>query len=116
VEEITLGHVHPNEPEQWSRIVMPASAAVWVAANCIDLDSKTVRVRKVNVRGGPGENYSIVGRLARGTPVNEIREKEGWLQIEMPANVSAFVASEYLQKLPAATPAPPAAVAPPPGR
>ncbi len=115
LEEITLGHVRPNEPGQWSRIVLPTNAPVWVDADFIDPETKAVRVKKVNVRGGPGENYSIVGRLDKGTAVKEIRKKEGWLEIETPANAFAFVASEYLDKQAAATPAPVAAAAPPPG-
>ncbi len=115
LEEITLGHVRPNEPGQWSRIVMPTNAAVWVDADFIDPESKAVRVKKVNVRGGPGENYSIVGRLEKGTAVKEIRKKEGWLEIETPANAVAFVASEYLDKQAAVAPAPVVAAAPPPG-
>ena len=115
LEEITLGHVRPNEPAQWSRIVMPANTAVWVDGDFIDPESKAVRVKKVNVRGGPGENYSIIGRLDKGAVVKEIGKKEGWLEIVSPTNAFAFVASEYLDKQAAPTPAPVAAVAPPPG-
>jgi uncharacterized protein YgiM (DUF1202 family) len=115
LEEITLGHLRPNEPGQWSRIVMPSNAPVWVDADFIDPETKAVRVKKVNVRGGPGENYSVVARLDKGTVVKEIRKKEGWLEIETPTNAFAFVASEYLDKPAAATPAPVAAAAPPPG-
>ena len=114
LEEITLGHVRPSEPGQWSRIVLPTNATVWVDADFIDPATKAVRVKKVNLRGGPGENYSIVGRLDKGTAVNEIRKKEGWLEIEAPTNAFAFVASEYLEKQAVATPAPVVAAAPPP--
>jgi hypothetical protein len=107
LEEITLGHVRPNEPDQWSRIVMPTNATVWVDADFIDPETNAVRVKRVNLRGGPGENYSIVGRLNKGTAVKEISKKEGWLEIETPTNAYAFVASEYLDKQ--ATAAPPSA-------
>ncbi len=113
LEEITLGHVRPNEPEQWSRIVMPANTPVWVNAEFIDSATKTVRVKKVNVRGGPGENYSVVGGLDKGTAVKEVGKKEGWLQIETPANAFAFVASEYLETSAAEPPATAVAVAAP---
>jgi SH3-like domain-containing protein len=104
LEEITLGHPHANEPAQWSRIVMPANTAVWVDDDYIDADSMTVRAKKVNVRGGPGENYSVVARLERGAVVKEIGKKENWLEIVAPTNAYAFVASEYLET--SATPAP----------
>jgi uncharacterized protein YgiM (DUF1202 family) len=115
LEEISLGHVPPNEPGQWSRIVLPTNALVWVDADFIDPETKAVRVKKLNVRGGPGENYSVVARLDKGTVVKEIRKKEGWLEIEAPTNAVAFVASEYLDKQAAATPALVASAAPPSG-
>jgi hypothetical protein len=66
----------------------------------------TVRAKRVNVRGGPGENYSVVARLDKGTAVKEIGKKEAWLEIAAPTNAFAFVASEYLEKSGAAAPAP----------
>ena len=114
LEEITLSRVRAGEPHQWSRIVMPTNGTVWVDADYVDAATKAVRVKKLNLRGGPGENYSVVGRLDKGTVVNEIRKKEGWLEIEAPSNAFAFVASEYLDKQAAAAPAPLAAAAPAP--
>jgi uncharacterized protein YraI len=105
LEEIALGHSHANEPKKWSRIVMPTNVSVWVDADFID-DTNTVRVKKVNLRGGPGENYSVVGRLEKGTPVIQIQKKEGWLEIATPTNAYAFVASEYLDKQASTNPAP----------
>ena len=97
-EEITLAHAHAGEPQQWSRIAMPTNASLWVNADYIDPDTNTVRVKKVNVRGGPGENYSVVAQLDKGSVVKVLDKKEGWLQIEAPTNAYAFVASEYLEK------------------
>jgi SH3-like domain-containing protein len=109
--EITLGHVRPNEPKQWSRIIMPANTAVWVDSDYIEADSMAVRAKKVNVRGGPGENYSVIAQLDKGTVVKEIGKKENWLEIAAPASAFAFVASEYLEKSSAA---PEVAATPPP--
>jgi hypothetical protein len=106
LEEITRGHVRSGEPDQWSRIALPTNVSVWVDADFIDAETKTVRVKKVNLRGGPGENYSVVGRLEKGTPVTEIEKKENWLKIETPTNAFGFVASEYLDTNAPATPAP----------
>jgi uncharacterized protein YgiM (DUF1202 family) len=114
LEEITRGHVRPGEPGQWSRIVMPTNASVWVDADFIDAASKAVRVKKVNLRGGPGENYSVVGRLEKGAIVKDLHKKDNWLEIETPTNAFGFVASEYLDKQAAATPAPELAAVPPP--
>jgi uncharacterized protein YgiM (DUF1202 family) len=97
LEEITYSHGHLNEPTNWSRISLPTNVPVWVDADFID-DSNAVKVKKLNLRGGPGENYSVVGRLEKGTPVSIVTKKEGWLQIDTPTNAYAFVASQYLDK------------------
>jgi SH3-like domain-containing protein len=96
LEEITLAHTKAGEPKQWSKIVMPANTAVWVDGDFINGDSMTVKAEKLNVRGGPGENYSVVGRLAKGDAVKEIGKKQNWVEIASPANAYAFVASEFL--------------------
>ena len=114
LEEVTLGHARAGEPGQWSRIVMPANTAVWVDSDYIEPDSMAVRVKKINVRGGPGENYSVVGRLEKGTVVKEIGKKGSWLEIVAPTNAYAFVASQYLEKSAASAPEVAAAPAPAP--
>jgi uncharacterized protein YgiM (DUF1202 family) len=66
-----------------------------------------VSAKKLNMRGGPGENYSVLGVLERGTAVNEITTKGDWMQIDPPGNSYAFVAAMYLkQEAPAPAPAP----------
>lgn len=114
LEEISRGHVHPGEPAEWSRIALPTNVNVWVDGDYI-ADTNTVRVKKINLRGGPGENYSVVGRLEKGDAINIIKKKGNWLEIEAPTNASAFVASEFLDKgAPAVTPAVAETTPPPP--
>ena len=52
----------------------------------------------IYVRGGPGENYSVLGRMERGTPVKELETKGEWTKIEAPTNAYAFVAAQYLKQ------------------
>lgn len=121
LEEIHLAHTKSGEPAHWSKIVMPANTAVWVDGQFVDSESKTVKARKLNVRGGPGENYSVIGRLEKGDSFTQIGKKEGWVEIAAPTNAYAFVASEYLEAGPAVStpetvtaPTPPPQPAPPP--
>jgi uncharacterized protein YgiM (DUF1202 family) len=127
MSQINLDKHKANEPAQWAQIAYPASAHVWVFAKYIDKANNTVQSKKINLRGGPGENYSILGTIERGTTVNIIRTKGEWMEIEPPANAYAFVAAMYLTQAaaaPQATPttvpgqqppaAPPVAQAPPP--
>ena len=107
ISQINLDKHKANEPAQWAQIAFPSSAHVWVFAKYIDKANHTVTSKKVNLRGGPGENYSVMGTIERGTQVTEIRTKGGWMEIEPPSNAYAFVAAMYLtQAAPAPAPAP----------
>jgi uncharacterized protein YgiM (DUF1202 family) len=97
LEEITLEKPKPDEPARWYRIVMPANTPVWVHADYLDTN-KTVKVPKLNVRAGPGENYSTIGRLEKGATVKDIRVENGWMEIETPPHCFAFVAADYVTK------------------
>jgi uncharacterized protein YraI len=106
LDEITLQNPKKGEPAQWARIQLPPDCRVWVFAPYIDEAAKTVNVRRVNLRGGPGENYSILGRIERGTEVREIRSVSNWMEIEAPTNAFAYVALDLLEKVAPAAPVP----------
>lgn len=117
LEEITLKNSKDDEPSAWAKIALPAGAHVWVNALFVDDAAKTVKSRKLNLRGGPGENYSVLGVLEKGTAVKEVQTKAGWLEIEPPAGAYAFVAAQYLKQetaAPVVTPAPVTETVPPP--
>jgi uncharacterized protein YgiM (DUF1202 family) len=115
LEQITLGRHKKDEPADWAKIVMPASDSVWVASGLIDDNTKTIKVRRAHLRGGPGENYSVLGTLEKGTTVKETKSEKGWVAIEAPTNAFAYVAAEFLDVQPApAVVSPPAAPAPEP--
>jgi len=98
LEQINLRKHKADEPAQWAKIAYPKNANVWVDAKYIDTDTKTVKPKKLNLRAGPGENYSIVGLVERGTPVSEVLNKGNWMEIEPPTNAYAFVAAMYLKQ------------------
>jgi uncharacterized protein YgiM (DUF1202 family) len=106
LDQINLDKHKANEPAQWAKIALPSSTHVWVNSKFIDAASKTVSAKKLNMRGGPGENYSVLGVVERGTAVNEITTKGDWIQIDPPGNSYAFVAAMYLKQEAPAAPAP----------
>ncbi len=114
LEEITLAHPKTDDPGKWAKIALPANGGVWVSTHFIDAASKTVVPKRLNLRSGPGENYSVLGRIEKGTVVKEIETKGDWIKIEAPDGTYAFVAAHFLAPE-AAAPAPPmvAAAAPP---
>jgi SH3-like domain-containing protein len=113
--EITLVHAPKGEPTAWSEIVLPADFPVWVDGHFIDAESHTVKARRINLRGGPGENFNVVGRLNKGATVTEIRKHNDWMAIQPPSNAYAYVAAGLLEIQTASAPVPPPIVnAPPP--
>jgi uncharacterized protein YgiM (DUF1202 family) len=85
------------DPKQWARIQLPAGTPVWVFATFIGSDN-TVKSSRLNLRGGPGENYSILGRLPKGTTVKPVQTKGEWMQIETPEVATGYVAAMYLKQ------------------
>lgn len=107
LEEIATDKPKSGEPAHWYRINMPANTPVWVFADFIDATNKTVKPARLNVRAGPGENFSSVGRLLKDATVKEIRVENGWMEIEMPEKCYAFIATDMVSKeKPAAAPEP----------
>lgn len=109
IGEITLKNSKADEPSAWAKIVLPPGGRVYVNASFIDAATKTVKPNKLNLRGGPGENYSVIGTLEKGAAVKELSVKGNWMEIEPPASAFAFVAAQYLKQEPpaiVATPAP----------
>ncbi len=96
VEEIVRNDSADDEPSAWAKILLPAGATVW--AHSSYLSNNVVAANALNLRSGPGENYSILGRVSRGTEVKTVSTKESWTQIEAPAGAYGFVASQYLKQ------------------
>jgi len=98
LQEITLKKPKTDEPARWDRIALPPETPVWVHGDFVDKATKTVRPHRLNLRGGPSENYSIVGRVEKGTALNVLGEKGAWLKIASPSNAFGFVAAHLLLK------------------
>ncbi len=105
IEQVIVEKPKAGEPAQWAKIAYPAGAHVWVHSSYVD-DNKTVKPKKLNVRTGPGENYSIVGVIEHGTAVKEISTKGKWIEIEAPAAAFGYVAANYLKQAPSAATVP----------
>ncbi len=95
LERIVSQNPKPGEPTNWARIKLPANVPVW-AFNPFIKDGAVV-VSRLNVRSGAGENYSVLGRVPKGTPVKEIRTVDQWTEIEAPADAYAFVDASLIK-------------------
>lgn len=113
IEQVILSKPKAGEPSQWAKISYPTNAHVWVHSSYLNAD-KTVKPKKLNIRTGAGENYSVVGTLEQGTAVKEVSTKGSWTEIEAPADAFAFVAASFVhQDATSATVPPVVSVQPP---
>jgi uncharacterized protein YgiM (DUF1202 family) len=110
VSPITLDKHAADEPAQWAKILLPSGTKVWVSAHFVDATNKVVTAKKLNLRAGPGENFSVLGVLEKGAAISEITTKGSWIQIEAPSSAVAYVAAMFLKQeaAPAAVPTIPA--------
>jgi len=95
LEEVVLKNPKTDEPSKWAKIALPPSTPVWVNATFLDA-SRNVVSKKLNLRSGPGENYSVVGQVTKGAAVKEVEAKGDWLRIEPPSDSYAFVAAHLI--------------------
>jgi len=98
LEEVHLKNSGPEEPSAWAKILLPTNTLAWVNTSFIDPANKTVKPKKLNIRSGPGENYSVIGTLKQGDTVKDVSTKNDWTQIEPPADAYAFVAAQFLRQ------------------
>lgn len=104
VEQIAVEKPAPGEPTNWAKILLPSNTPVWISTLFVDAATKTVKAAKLNVRAGPGEQFSVVARLVKGDTVREIRTVDDWMEIEPPAGTVGYVAAELLNLGSAAKP------------
>ncbi len=96
LEELTPQKLKADEPPRWFRIALPLNTPVWVHSGFLDETGKTT-LQRLNLRADAGENFSILGRIEKGTSVKEFRRKEEWVEIEAPAGAYAFVAADLVE-------------------
>jgi uncharacterized protein YgiM (DUF1202 family) len=118
LEEVTLKSPKQDEPSKWAKISLPTNAPVWAHASFIDATNNTVIAKRLNLRSGPSEAYSVVGRVEKGAAIKPLDQKGEWVKLEPPAGAYGFVAAHLLSKdtgtmLAAATPAKDGATPPP---
>lgn len=107
LEEIVHPKPGKDEPAKWLRIALPSNTPVWV--NTQFITNGAVAVPRLNIRSGPGENFSVIGRVPKGATVKELRRNGDWLEIEAPTSTFAYIAADLVIRN-AAAPAPPASV------
>jgi uncharacterized protein YgiM (DUF1202 family) len=78
-----------GEPTNWAKIKLPANTPVWVYQEMVR--NGAVSATRLNLRAGPGDNYSVLGRLNKGDKITSIRTMGDWMEIEAPSIAYAFI-------------------------
>jgi hypothetical protein len=98
-EKVPAAKRAPGQPAAWARVQLPATVPVWVHSAYLEADQ--VRADRLNLRSGPGENFSVLGQLKAGEKIKVRGQKGKWVQVEPPPQVEAFVAMDYVAPVPA---------------
>jgi hypothetical protein len=96
LEEIPTPNAKAGDPTNWAKIKLPANTPVWVFSAFVK--EGKVTASRLNLRAGPGENYSILGRIEEGTPVKEIRTQDQWIEIQAPETAYAFIDASLMRR------------------
>ena len=97
LDEVVLKSTKPDEPSHWARVTLPPGTHVWVNSAFIDSTNNVVTAKKLNVRSGPGQNYSVIGMLQKGDAIKAAEMKGEWTKIAAPTNAFGFVAAHMLK-------------------
>ena len=90
--------VQVTENEDGSRTVTIGDQS-WRLPAETEQSGKVVNVHSyLNLRTGPGTNYSIIGHLLNGTEVEVLEESGGWYKIVVPEQ-TGYVCGDYLEVL-----------------
>jgi uncharacterized protein YgiM (DUF1202 family) len=98
LEEVNLKKSGPDEPSAWAKIILPAGTHVWVNGKFVDPATMLVTSSKLKIRGGPGENYSVLGIVKKGDELKQLNAKGEWMEVEAPAEANGFIAAQYLKQ------------------
>lgn len=84
---------------EWASIYPNEKVFGWVKSSYLD-GERTVSVRKLNVRAGANENFSLICTLGKGYKVSIIGELGSWKKILLPGYARVYIYNKYLKSLP----------------
>lgn len=88
-----------NLGNEWVEIVPPDYVDLWIYEDYVE-NNVIKCVDQVNVRAGPGINFSIVGKLTNGDKVNVRGKHTDWVKIVPPNKCSLWVARFLVEVVP----------------
>ena len=84
----------------WFKIMLPKKAHLYIKNDFVDIAEEkgewVVNANRVNLRAGPATKYSILGQVSEEEILKVISEKDGWYEIEPPANIAGWIHSSQI--------------------
>lgn len=97
----------------WVEVIPPETIDFWAHRDFLS-EGEVVSPR-LNIRAGPGINYSVVATVERGDQLVVRGEFGEWVKVEPPKDASLWISSEYVEAITPERPKPlPAAIPPAP--
>jgi uncharacterized protein YgiM (DUF1202 family) len=98
VDEVKLTSPGKDEPAEWSKIIYPTKETmVWVHSDYVTNEGIVTASKFLNVRSGPGENFSKVGELHNGDEIQIVDRADKWIAMAPNRECFAYVASSLLE-------------------
>ena len=81
----------------WVQVRPPDNLVFWVHGGLL-FEEREVRSRVLNIRAGPGTQFSVVGQLERGDPVTVRGSHEDWRRIDTPDVVTLWISRDFIER------------------
>lgn len=83
----------------WYKIELPPQSKSYVAEEFVlkaQGNKGIITANRLNIRGGPGSRYTVLGQLTEGEEVEILGQEDGWFQIRPVKNMYGWVNDAFL--------------------
>lgn len=81
----------------WTAVQAPDSLDFWVSGEF--LQNGVVQPKKLNVRSGPSQNYTVVAVVTRGDALALRGEFNSWMKIAPPQGSRVWISTNFVEKV-----------------
>ncbi len=112
ISQVTKDTVLPflEKQEGWYKVILQGGQAGWISGRFVNHASSgenksqgsellpgtaVVKTAVLNVRSGPGTNYSVSGRVQANIPLPVLEEKDNWYKVLLPGDKEGWIAAWF---------------------
>lgn len=88
-----------DEMDNWYKVRLPEQVLCYIKSDYVEKNEGVGRVKgdSVNIRCGPGQNYTILAQLNKDDKVKIIKDLNGWYGIAAPSKVYGYIHKEFVK-------------------